>query len=132
MENGEILIGAIFLVIGIVLILISLRKRKVCTEVTTAKVIDTQTSVNREKNYNSDGGYEINTSVSITPIYEYYVNGNKYIGKANSNKSVVTIGQEVQIHYNPNKPQEFYEGKNIMPIICGGICTVIGIVFLLI
>ena len=42
------------------------------------------------------------------------------------------VGQNVELHYNPNNPQDIYTNKNIMPIITGGIFVIFGIVFTLI
>ena len=116
----EILLGLVFLIVGIIVVILSVRQRKVCTGVTMATVVD----VSGERNYHTNNDYNHNgfsfgTSgeVSLYPVYEYYVGENKYVRKSNSNKRAVFVGQTVQIHYNPNNPTEIYEGKNIMPII---------------
>ena len=127
----EILIGIIFILAGIVLEFISIRQKKVCTEVTTAKIIDTSTSVDRKREYNSDGSYEINTDIKFFPIYEYYVDGNRYVQKGTNSKRAVVIGQTVEIHYNPNNPTEFYDGQNILPIIAGVIMAIVGLIIII-
>lgn len=127
----EILIGIVFILAGIALLFVSIRQKKVCTEVVTAKIIDTSTSVNRKREYRNDGSYEINTNVNIFPIYEYYVDGNRYVQKGTNSKRAVIIGQTVEIHYNPNKPTEFYDGKNILPIIGGVIMAAVGLIIII-
>ena len=131
----SIILGAIFAILGFVVIIVSARKIKVCTEITTAKVIDIsrERSRNTNNNYNQSGiSFGTNGEISLYPVYEYYVGENRFVQKSSSSKRAVFVGQTIEIHYNPNNPAEIYDGKNIMPIILGAIFVIVGIVVMVI
>lgn len=124
----EILFGVAFLIFGLIFSIVGFRKKKVCTEIANATVVDSETTIDRERRRDSDGGYETHTTVNFIPIYEYYVDGNKYTVKGSSKRTAIVTGQTVQIHYNPNNPSEFYEGTFLLPIVLGVAMAVAGII----
>ena len=124
----KILFGVAFLIFGLIFSIVGFKKKKVCTEITTATIVDSQTTIDRQRRHDNDGEYEIHTTVNFIPIYEYYVDGNKYIAKGSSKHTAIVTGQTVQIHYNPNNPAEFYEGTFLLPIVVGIVMVVAGVI----
>lgn len=121
----NIAIGIIFTCAGILVAILEIKKQLICTELTTGKVVD----ISREVRDNTDTGREI----VLYPIYEYVVEGNTITAKYDRSVNGAFIGQTVDIHYNPDKPNEFYTGKlgNIIQIIGGIIFVVAGITVML-
>lgn len=79
---------------------IALQKR-VCVNVTNATVIKmVQRRIDR-----SDV-----RSYTWHPTYEYYVNGVRYVEerKSGSEKKLFEEGQQIEIRYNPNNPEDVY------------------------
>ena len=76
------LIIILFIIIGIALLLIAIRKRVLCTATTKGKVIDLsrETDTTYDRDYDREFSYP-RRSVSIYPIFEYTVNNNKYVKK---------------------------------------------------
>lgn len=142
-----IVAGVIFAVIGVVLMMVTHGKKVRCTSVTTAKVVDLIREV--RKNYSSRGaGSGVNISVgnmnmaignnapynstSFYPLFEYNVDGVKYVRKSSTGSSSPKygIGEEVEIHYNASNPNEFYDGKGNTSMIVGIIFTIFGLLFI--
>lgn len=130
-----ILVGLVIIIIGIGIIIANVLKKKRCTGVTSATIVD----ISRERNYDrgqryGDSGFSVGSrsNISLFPIYEYQIDGVTYTQKSNQSVRMAFVGQNVELHYNPNNPQDIYTNKNIMPIIMGGIFVIFGIVFTLI
>lgn len=142
-----IVAGVIFAVIGVILMMVTHGKKVRCTSVTTAKVVDIIRDVRR--NYSSRGaGRGVNITVgnmnmavgnnapynttSFYPLFEYNVDGVKYVRKSSSGASSPKygIGEEVEIHYNASNPNEFYDGKGNASMITGMIFTIFGVLFI--
>ena len=130
-----ILVGLVIIIIGIGIIIANVLKKKRCTGVTSATIVD----ISRERNYDrgqryGGSGFSVGSrsNISLFPIYEYQVDGITYTQKSNQSVRMAFVGQNVELHYNPNNPQDIYTNKNIMPIITGGIFVIFGIVFTLI
>lgn len=130
-----ILVGLVIIIIGIGIIISNVLKKKRCTGVTSATIVD----ISRERNYDrgqryGDSGFSVGSrsNISLFPIYEYQIDGVTYTQKSNQSVRMAFVGQNVELHYNPNNPQDIYTNKNIMPIIMGGIFVIFGIVFTLI
>ena len=130
-----ILVGLVIIIIGIGIIISNVLKKKRCTGVTSATIVD----ISRERNYDrgqryGDSGFSVGSrsNISLFPIYEYQIDGITYTQKSNQSVRMAFVGQNVELHYNPNNPQDIYTNKNIMPIIMGGIFVIFGIVFTLI
>ena len=115
-----VLVGFIFLIAGII---INNNVKKIqtrCTEKTIGKVID----IVEWKSYTEDG-----ISHSWFPVFEYIVGDRKL--KRNSQYAGVSdkykVGQEINIYYNPENPQDCYiegEERKMMWIIIVGIITI--------
>lgn len=100
------LIGIIFALIGIVMLKNEKKLKRDCTSTTFGKVVD----LARHVTSNSDGFY----SSVWHPVFEYSVGELKYVKESmhGSSKSKYAIGQEVEVYYNPEKPDEYYiEGE---------------------
>lgn len=130
-----ILVGLVIIIIGIGIIIANVLKKKRCTGVTSATIVD----ISRERNYDrgqryGNSGFSVGSrsNISLFPIYEYQIDGVTYTQKSNQSVRMAFVGQNVELHYNPNNPQDIYTNKNIMPIIMGGIFVIFGIVFTLI
>ena len=115
-------IGIIFFITGISILNNKKKKEKNCTIKTYAKVTD----MVKHKTYDNDSGH---TTISWHPVIEYNI-GELKIKKESaygSYQSKYTIGQDVEIYYNPKNHSEFYiPGDNIQKILSATF-TIIGI-----
>ena len=124
------LLGGIFMGIGIILALVCILvtntmkdKYDRCTETTTGIVI---------KNViNDDGAY--------APIFRYEVDGQEYEDKSSfsTKPAKYDVGEEVEVHYNPDKPKEYYVDKALIIVqvilyAIGGFFFVFGLIFLIV
>lgn len=113
MIGGLAIIGTIFMVFGIVLKNRATKALKICTEKTPGTVVNLVAT-----NYEHIGIGEVRMEY-WTPVYEYYVEGEKYIKLSNvgRDKDSIKIGEEVTLYYNPNNPKEiFIPRENISKI----------------
>ena len=118
------LFGMFFGIIGVILLIKEILKRKKCTVSTKGVVVD----ISREVSNDSDG----NRSITLYPIFEYNVSGEKYVQKSKngSNFCKYHIGQEVEILYNPDKPENYYVKNSFGSIIIGVGFIILGIIFI--
>ena len=129
-------IGIIFICGGILMVILGIKKRLNCTEITTGKIVDISREITRDIDYDSSsvrfGSRYVGNEINLFPIYEYSVGQNTITVKSNESVNKAYIGQSVEIHYNPDKPDEFYAGKagNIIQIIFGLIFVITGIVIM--
>lgn len=125
MAPGNILVGAGFIGVGLLLIVLGIRKNKRCSGVVVGKITGVHEDVDID-----DEGYN---SYSYSPEFEYEVNGKVYHGsgsRAYSKRKKIQIGGNIKVYYNPQKPNEsFTKGGGfilpflgIMSIIVGAIC----------
>lgn len=100
--NIGMLVSIVFTVFGGIIVIREVLKRKKCNVITSGTVIDIVRDVSRD----SDGG----VSTTLHPIFEYNASGNTYIKKSSfgSTSCKYHIGQEVEIFYNSEKPDEYY------------------------
>lgn len=107
---GVVCLSGIFIIFGIYLLKKAIYFKRVCTDTVEAKVVDKEGVMT--------GGYYVRYVV-----YEYEVAGKVYY--ARENKYVIgqpSVGKEVIILYNPNKPEEIrYANMFIFPL-----CYLIG------
>ena len=113
-----LLIGVVFLSVAIGVGVYDRNKQDRCSETTKAQVVDI--AVKR----GDDGG------LLYAPVFGYAVDGQEYINQQSiySNPCGYSVGEDVELSYNPNDPQEFYvEGDsalNLLIYIFGGIGAV--------
>ena len=115
------LIGVIFFIIGIA-ILTNWKKKEInCTSKTYGKVTDI---VGRQY-YDRDDGY----STSWYPVIEYNVGELKFIKESpyGSSHSKYTIGQDIEVYYNPEDYNEYYIAGDNLPKTLATIFTIVGI-----
>ena len=129
MQNN-ILIGAGLIVVGVLMIVLGIRKIIKCSGRTVGRI----TGV-REYQETDDEGFN---HYFYSPQFEYVVNGQIYRGEANkgySKSNKIQIGGNIKVYYNPQKPNEsFTKGGGfilpvlgIMLIIVGAICIYNGL-----
>ena len=129
MQNN-ILIGAGLIVVGVLLIVLGIRKIIKCSGRTVGRI----TGV-REYQETDDEGFN---HYNYYPQFEYVVNGQIYRGEGNkgySKSNKIQIGGNIKVYYNPQKPNEsFTKGGGlilpflgIMSIIVGAICIYSGL-----
>lgn len=123
-----ILVGCIFLIIGIVLIKDAIKKAKKCTLRVTAKVKDLK------KVESIDSHVDSNNSVyySYYPTFEYTI-GEQTITQTSQNgmaKPKYTIGQEVELCCNPENYKEYYIFGDTMQKTVGIILCIVGVILL--
>ena len=107
-----VLIGVVFVVLGISKHVNMKKKMAKCTEKTIAKVVEEGwTSHNYSSSAYSDG---FNPPVHQY-TYEYYVRDKKIWQFSDASLTGplygLEVGQELEIYYNPKKPKEFYVAK---------------------
>ena len=125
MESTNILVGVGFIVVGVIVILLGIRKNMRCSGRTVGRIIGV-----RESQETDDEGFN---HYIYSPQFEYVVNGQIYRGEGNkgySKSNKIQIGGNIKVYYNPPKPNEsFTKGGGlilpflgIMSIIVGAIC----------
>ena len=129
-----ILVGILIAIGGIFIIVSRQIKKSHCIELTKGKIIDIVRQKNREIATAGTREIDRNVTTSFYPVYEYTVNGNTYVKRSSSGSSTPTffIGQEVDIHYNPENANEYYANQNIAPIITGTGLTIVGVIIMVI
>ena len=124
---GSIVLGFIFIVIGIILTIFMLNMNKDYKEKNKTFIETTAVVVDNEYNI-SDEIY--------TPIIEYKVDGKNYKSELKTSSSVKkSLGTEVKIKYNPSNPSDFIEPSdslNFIFIIVGVGFAVIGVIVIVI
>lgn len=125
MESTNILIGAGFIGVGLLLIVLGVRKNKRCSGRTVGRI----TSV-REYQETDDEGFN---HYFYYPQFEYVLNGQIYHGEGNkgySKSNKIQIGGNIKVYYNPQKPNESFTkgGGCIMPFI-GIMLIIVGVIF---
>ena len=130
MESTNILVGAGFIVVGVITIISGIIKKIKCSGRTVGRIIGV-----RESQETDDEGFN---HYFYYPQFEYVVNGQIYRGEGNkgySKSNKIRIGGNINVFYNPNKPEEhFTKGGGfilpflgIMTIIVGAICIYSGL-----
>ena len=130
MQSANILVGVGFIVVGVIVILLGIRKNMRCSGRTVGRIIGV-----RESQETDDEGFN---HYFYYPQFEYVVNGQIYRGEGNkgySKSNKIRIGGNINVFYNPNKPEEhFTKGGGfilpflgIMMIIVGAICIYSGL-----
>ena len=125
MQNN-ILIGAGLIVVGVLLIVLGIRKIIKCSGRTVGRI----TGV-REYQETDDEGFN---HYSYSPQFEYVVNGQIYRGEANkgySKSNKIQIGGNIKVYYNPQKPNESFTkgGGFILPVL-GIMLIIVGAIFI--
>ena len=125
MVSTNILIGAGFIGVGALLIVLGIRKSIKCSGRTVGRI----TGV-REYQETDDEGFN---HYYYSPEFEYVVNGQIYRGEGNkgySKSNKIQIGGNIKVYYNPQKPNESFTkgGGCIMPFI-GIMLIIVGVIF---
>ena len=125
MQNN-ILIGAGLIVVGVLMIVLGIRKIIKCSGRTVGRI----TGV-REYQETDDEGFN---HYSYSPQFEYVVNGQIYRGEANkgySKSNKIQIGGNIKVYYNPQKPNESFTkgGGFILPVL-GIMLIIVGAIFI--
>ena len=126
MPSTNILVGAGLIVVGVIVILLGIRKKKRYSGRTVGKIIGV-----RESQETDDDG---RTSYHYYPQFEYVVNGETYRGEGSTSCSKpqkIQIGGGIKVIYNPKKPSECFTkgGGFILPFI-GIMLIILGVIFL--
>ena len=125
MQNN-ILIGAGLIVVGVLLIVLGIRKIIKCSGRTVGRI----TGV-REYQETDDEGFN---HYYYYPRFEYVVNGQVYRGEGSTSYSKpqkIQIGGGIKVIYNPKNPSECFTkgGGFILPFI-GIMLIIVGVIFL--
>ena len=126
MESTNILVGAGLIVVGVIVILLGIRKNIRCSGRTVGRIIGV-----RESQETDDEGFN---HYFYYPQFEYVVNGQIYRGEGNkgySKPQKIQIGGNIKVYYNPQKPNESFTkgGGFIMPFI-GIMLIIVGIILI--
>ena len=120
-----IIVGLVAIGLGVFFIVSGNNLVKVCTEETTGTVV----GILRDEETDSEGY----TSIVYTPQIEYKV-GEQLVsvkGNGSSNASDHTVGEQIEIMYNPNNVEEHMIKGDNSSNIGGIIWIVLGVVILL-
>ena len=125
MESTNILVGAGLIVVGVIVILLGIRKNMRCSGRTEGRIIGV-----REYQETDDEGFN---HYFYSPQFEYAVNGQIYRGEGNkgySKSNKIQIGGNIKVYYNPQKPNENFTkgGGFILPFI-GIMLIIVGVIF---
>ena len=120
------MVGAGLIVIGVIVILLGIRKKKRYSGRTVGKIIGV-----RESQETDDEGFN---HYFYYPQFEYVVNGQIYRGEGNkgySKSNKIQIGGNIKVYYNPQNPNESFTkgGGFILPFI-GIMLIILGVIFL--
>ena len=124
------MVGVGLIAVGVIVILLGIRKKKRYSGRTVGKIIGV-----RESQETDDEGFN---HYFYYPQFEYVVNGQIYRGEGNkgySKSNKIQIGGGIKVIYNPKNPSEcFTKGGGfilpflgIMTIIVGAICIYSGL-----
>ena len=125
MPSTNILIGAGFIIVGVVVIILGIRKNIKCSGRTVGRIIGV-----REYQETDDEGFN---HYFYYPQFEYVVNGQIYRGEGNkgySKSRKIHIVGNIKVYYNPQKPNEHFTkgGGFILPFI-GIMLIIVGVIF---
>ena len=120
------MVGVGLIAVGVIVILLGIRKKKRYSGRTVGKIIGV-----RESQETDDDG---RTSYHYYPQFEYVVNGQVYRGEGSTSYSKpqkIQIGGGIKVIYNPKKPSECFTkgGGFILPFI-GAMLIILGVIFL--
>lgn len=109
-----ILIAVGFICVGVLLIVSGIRKKGRCS----CRVVGRITGIHEREGTDNEGF----KNYDYTAEYEYEVNGQIYHddgGPAYSNPNKIQIGGNIDIYYNPEKPDEHYTkgGVQVRPLL---------------
>lgn len=120
------MMGLIFLCIGLFAFISPYYRKRVCTKITTAKVVDIVKARNRGSKMRRTSYY---------PVFNYDASGENITIKHNVSPSPYKIGDTFTLFYDPLKPSKYYiegrAGGNWVMILIGAIFTPIGIITLI-
>ena len=124
MPSTNILLGAGFILVGVVVIILGIRKNIKCSGRTVGRIIGV-----REYQETDDEGFN---HYFYYPEFEYVVNGQIYRGEGNkgySKSNKIQIGGNIKVYYNPQKPNESFTkgGGFILPFI-GIMLIILGVI----
>ncbi len=116
-----VFVGLVLLVIGVVLLRGRHRSQHTCTATTMGIVSD----ITSRATY---------SGVVFSPLFEYEVNGLKYIKSSpvSSSKINYAIGEPVEVRYNPNDPHEHYLPRDTSGKTLAIVLTLVGVACLII
>ena len=124
MPSTNILVGAGFILVGVVVTILGIRKNIKCSGRTVGRIIGV-----REYQETDDEGFN---HYFYYPQFEYVVNGQIYRGEGNkgySKSNKIQIGGNIKVYYNPQKPNESFTkgGGFILPFI-GIMLIIVGVI----
>ena len=124
MPSTNILLGAGFILVGVVVTILGIRKNIKCSGRTVGRIIGV-----RESQETDDEGFN---HYFYYPQFEYVVNGQIYRGEGNkgySKSNKIQIGGNIKVYYNPQKPNESFTkgGGFILPFI-GIMLIIVGVI----
>ena len=125
MPSTDVLVSAGLIVVGVIVILLGIRKKRRYSGRTVGKII----GVHESKETDDEGFNHY-----YYPQFEYVVNGQTYRGEGSTSYSKpqkIQIGGGIKVIYNPKNPSECFTkgGGFILPFI-GIMLIIIGVIFL--
>ena len=120
------MVGVGLIAVGVIVILLGIRKKKRYSGRTVGKIIGV-----RESQETDDDG---RTSYHYYPQFEYVVNGETYRGEGSTSYSKpqkIQIGGETKKKYDPKKPSKYFtRGGGLLLPFLGAMLIILGVIFL--
>lgn len=109
-----ILIGLAIVLIGFWFYKRQQNLKSVCTMQTAGKVISIERRVEFNTETDSNGNTRKSKSVTYYPVFQYIVNGKSIEKKSTvgTSRPRFTEGQDINISFNPNNPEQFYVAED--------------------
>lgn len=126
-----LIFAVIFISVGIIMLCYPQIKEKKCSETVTAEVIDNSSESIR---FSRNGSRGRRVSTVFRPSFSFTYEGVEYIveSKTASNPPAFHTGEIVELHIDPNDPQNFYAPSDKTTKFLGLIFSGIGAVFLIV
>ncbi|MBR5372816.1 MAG: DUF3592 domain-containing protein [Oscillospiraceae bacterium] len=105
-------VGAVFMIIGIVSMVQSAQMQKLCTAEASGTVVELKEHRTKEKK---------RTRISYTPVVDYTYNGQnyRYVSSVSTNPPRYKVGERVTVMVNADEPSQCYiQGDSAGTIIC--------------
>lgn len=124
------IISIIFILVTLINILIRTIKKKRCTAAATGVITDVAEKVIRRNGVRTR---------EYLPTVEYTIDGTKYSRKyiRAYHASTYTVGQEVEVHYNPGRPEEINRRglsnkADLVVLVIGLVIGLVGVAMLIV
>lgn len=118
------IIGVAFLIVTFFAFSSYRHNQKVCTGRVYGTVVDLV-----EHTYTSTSNGHRRTGYTYAPVVQYMANGREYTveSRTSSNPPAYAVGDMVEVHYNPDNPEESFFDKDSLVVVLGVVFGAVGV-----